>query len=750
MANKDDALKLRDAVVKRYDVVVVGGGVAGLAITERLAREATRQGRKITILLVEQQQQLGTGASGGLEGWYHAGALYSKLSNTQFFANFLGAFEDLYNWYHFDPLFPFGTHCNTRDVSQCKRPEYDFPSSALPNGDGASGSNLDTAWFLGPLHYLLPRQTGSSSPDQERFDRDEWERLSLQAQSLIFQAFFEKEWVNEMQPGCCQSPYMGIDITLPDSRSVTFGDSVGSGNNEGAKNELHEANKDTQLGEIIGRLKGAEKGTTFVRVLSRDAAMNSWRVLVDLTDAAMQRGVEILRGYKMDPQSVQISPYGAVDRVTGLLLKRAGNDQGQKGDGPGRSDGEPDAVHLIAGQYVFALGLGFDESKLLHQRLGVHVKVEKKMGVMAVVTPPLCTRSFVRMDLHRKNDFNHIYRKCRTCDGQTAVEYSVVADSNFLPANALAHERVARAEELLEKAANYFGDKVRRNLVGWYLCDKTEFPPSDDEQRDYSYFWGPNWADWDEVKWREAHRQNRKTAQEKIRDYVLSHPQGDDLRLHESSWALKKAIHFALLHVAQVKRTEEPDKTPFKLNGEDLISLQGEGVPVEVAKGLELLKDRTFKGETAFLEEMKKVLGDEEFHCFQGIVLNYASTSIAPAHRTFVWHRNLASAAFRNRSQQQPSRKPNFLCVIPGKFSLFSTLAHQVYIEMELRGVFGNLELGKNDPRTLPEDESPVSIVARPHAENLLEQLRRLRFPLGDKPTVARTDSGSNRLVGPH
>src|SRR5262249_45566640 len=154
-------------VVKRYDVVVVGGGVAGLAIAERVAREATRQGKIISILLVEKEERLGDGASGGLEGGYHAGALYSKERRLQFFANFLSVFEVLYNWSHLDPLFILRSHCNLKEITRVKRPEYDFPDR--PKSGEQPAEPLVKSWFLGELMYLLPKQPISPDPDQERF-----------------------------------------------------------------------------------------------------------------------------------------------------------------------------------------------------------------------------------------------------------------------------------------------------------------------------------------------------------------------------------------------------------------------------------------------------------------------------------------------------------------------------------------------------------------------------------------------------
>ena len=66
--------------------------------------------------------------------------------------------------------------------------------------------------------------------------------------------------------------------------------------------------------EVGGRL------TDFQPMRSCDAALNTRQVLRDLTEAAVLQGVEILCGYTMDPQSVQISLYGTLDHATGLLL----------------------------------------------------------------------------------------------------------------------------------------------------------------------------------------------------------------------------------------------------------------------------------------------------------------------------------------------------------------------------------------------------------------------------------------------
>jgi hypothetical protein len=632
--------ELRDAAVKRYDVVVVGGGIAGIAIAERLAREAVRQNKRIRILLIEQEESLGTAASGGLEGWGHTGALYSKERSTRFFAHFLSAFEDLYNWYHFDPLFKFKEHCNLQDIEKAERPAYDFPFPPSLNPD-----QLSNLWFLGPITYLLPDQPDSMESNKDHRDIEEWQRIRTRVRALVQWAFFKQKWVSKVF-GCCQAPYVeefdGTSAHDPPPQSDP------------------RVQKPTQtelppgafsLEDVMARAGGPEaaagESANLQAMPSCDAAVNTRQVLRDLTEAAVLMGVEILCGYKMDPQSIQISPYGTVDQVTGLLLTptKANIDGAER-------ESQPDGVHVIADQYIFALGIGFEEGKLMHSKLDVHVKVQKKLSVMVVTRPPLCDFSFVRMDLHSRNDFNHIYRQS-------------------LEVNAAAHLRIRAVDHLLDKAGRYFGNRLQeREFVGWYICTKTEFPETGEQERDYSYYWGPKWGDWDEGKWETIRVAERRTAQESILNYVASGAQGipdrDGWLLFESSWALKKAIHFALQRLAKAERLD--------------CSLRDARQPRD---------------------------------------------AIPKDYEVFRRLRDYVILEFAKRNKRQPTRRPNFLCVIPGKFSLFPTLAHQVYIEMEVRGMFQRIKEEDHAPPQVKTEDELNALVAVPRAQAVLSKLER-------------------------
>src|SRR5437879_13794304 len=76
------------ASIRRYDIVIIGGGIAGIAIAELLARKSAWR-----IKVLEQADKLGEGASGKLEGWFHTGALYSGSEDAQTFLNCVNALE---------------------------------------------------------------------------------------------------------------------------------------------------------------------------------------------------------------------------------------------------------------------------------------------------------------------------------------------------------------------------------------------------------------------------------------------------------------------------------------------------------------------------------------------------------------------------------------------------------------------------------------------------------------------------------
>ena len=70
-----------------------------MAIAEFLARHS-----HLSIRVLESSPQLGTQASGKLEGWFHTGALYAGQDDAQTFINCVNSLEDLINFY--SPYFP--------------------------------------------------------------------------------------------------------------------------------------------------------------------------------------------------------------------------------------------------------------------------------------------------------------------------------------------------------------------------------------------------------------------------------------------------------------------------------------------------------------------------------------------------------------------------------------------------------------------------------------------------------------------
>lgn len=76
-----------------FEIAVVGGGIAGLAIAEIFQRSGHK------VVLFERSDGLCGEASGGHHGWFHFGSLYSIFPQKQFLRTMVGGIEDLLDYY---------------------------------------------------------------------------------------------------------------------------------------------------------------------------------------------------------------------------------------------------------------------------------------------------------------------------------------------------------------------------------------------------------------------------------------------------------------------------------------------------------------------------------------------------------------------------------------------------------------------------------------------------------------------------
>ncbi|NIR32419.1 MAG: FAD-binding oxidoreductase [Gammaproteobacteria bacterium] len=78
---------------KRYEWIVVGGGIAGIAIAEILTREGH------SVLLLERDERLAGGVTGVCHEWVHTGSLYTLIGKLVTMKYVLGAIDDLLDYY---------------------------------------------------------------------------------------------------------------------------------------------------------------------------------------------------------------------------------------------------------------------------------------------------------------------------------------------------------------------------------------------------------------------------------------------------------------------------------------------------------------------------------------------------------------------------------------------------------------------------------------------------------------------------
>lgn len=79
--------------MEKYDIVVVGGGIAGLATAEIFARSG------FSVRLIEKNRYICHEASGIHHEWFHFGSLYSIFPNPQFLRTMVGGIDDLLHYY---------------------------------------------------------------------------------------------------------------------------------------------------------------------------------------------------------------------------------------------------------------------------------------------------------------------------------------------------------------------------------------------------------------------------------------------------------------------------------------------------------------------------------------------------------------------------------------------------------------------------------------------------------------------------
>lgn len=152
-----------------WDFVVVGGGIAGLAIAELLSRSGWG------VALIEKNAKVCQEASAEQHGWFHFGSLYSIFPNNQYMRTLVGGIDDLLAYYS---QFP-GMNITVNGSGKLEFPGY------------------EGSWFCErPIEYIV---CARNDPD---FDLRSFDGLNRYLKKLFFLASWEfaiKQFISRHQ-----------------------------------------------------------------------------------------------------------------------------------------------------------------------------------------------------------------------------------------------------------------------------------------------------------------------------------------------------------------------------------------------------------------------------------------------------------------------------------------------------------------------------------------------------------------------